>query len=168
MAEAMLRHRLADLGIDARVHSAGLLDDDMVPTAEAVSVMAAVGLDTSGHRSRQMTVAMLEEADVVIGMARMHVREAVMLLPSAWGKTFTLKELVRRGEWVGPREPEQQFDEWLAKVHSGRSRAELLGSSAEDDVADPIGMSRLVYERTAGEIDELVDRLLWLAWEAAT
>jgi protein-tyrosine-phosphatase len=167
MAEFMLRHRLAALGVDARVSSAGLFEDDMSPTAEAVAVMAALGLDTSGHRSRRMTQPMIDDADLVLGMARMHLREALTVLPSAWPKTFTLKELVRRAEWVGPREPWQPFAEWLEKVHAGRSRTELLGSSSEDDVADPIGMSRAVYERTAQEIDRLVERLVGLGWGEA-
>jgi protein-tyrosine-phosphatase len=167
MAEAMLRYRLADIGVDARVHSAGLLDDDMPPAPEAVDVLAAVGLDTSGHRSRRMTEAMINEADVVVGMARAHVREAVTLTPAAWPKTFTLKELVRKAEWVGARSPGQPFDEWLGKLHGGRSRSDLLGSSPDDDVADPIGRSHTVYERTAAEIDRLVARLVELGWGAA-
>jgi protein-tyrosine phosphatase len=167
MAEAMLSHRLAVLGAPARVASAGLLEDGMHPPYEALAVMAHLGLDTSGHRSRRMTEAMINEADVVIGMARRHVREAVHLVPGAWPKCFTLKELVRRGEWVGTRTHGQPFDEWLAKVHAGRTRAELLGASAEDDVADPIGLPIAAYERAAAEIDDLVARLVDLAWTAA-
>jgi protein-tyrosine phosphatase len=164
MAEAMLAYRLAQLGVDARVTSAGLLDNDMVPPYEALAVLADMGLDTSGHRSRRMTVAMLEAADVVIGMARRHVHEAITLAPSVWPKTFTLKELVRRGGWVGPREPGQPFDEWLAKIHAGRTRSDLIGSSSDDDVPDPIGLSRRVYERTAMEIDGLIAGLMDLGW----
>jgi protein-tyrosine phosphatase len=167
MAEFLLRHRLDDLGVEARVASAGLLEDEMVPTADAIAVMAALGLDTSGHRSRRMVVDELGQADLVLGMARMHVREAVTFFPPCWPKTFTLKEFVRRAEWVGPREAEQPFDEWVAKIHAGRNRTELLGSSPEDDVADPIGLSRSVYERTAAEIGAYVDAMVELGWGSA-
>lgn len=167
MAEAMLSHRLAHLGTPARVTSAGLLEDGMHPPYEALAVMADLGLDTSHHLSRRMTDHMLAEADVVIGMARHHVREAVHLAPQTWPKSFTLKELVRRGEWVGARTHGQPFDEWLAKVHAGRTRAELLGASGDDDVADPIGLPRSAYERTAAEIDDLIARLVDLAWTDA-
>jgi protein-tyrosine phosphatase len=167
MAEAMLAHRLAALGVPARVTSAGLMDDGMRPTREALAVMADLGLDTSAHRSRRMTAAMLGQADVVIGMARGHVREAVHIDPGVWPRSFTLKELVRRGEWVGARGWGQPFDEWLAKVHAGRTRADLLGQSSEDDIADPIGLPRAAYERTAAEIDDLVARLVDLAWADA-
>ena len=164
MAEAFLRHRLQALGADARVSSAGLLTEGRSPTEDAVAVMAALSIDTSRHRSALMTAERLAGADLVLGMARDHVREAVLLVPSAWPKTFTLKEFVRRADWVGGRGSEQPFDEWVAKVHAGRTRAEMLGSSSDDDVADPIGRPRHVYERTAREIDGLVDRLVRLGW----
>ena len=165
MAEAFLRHRLEQIGVEARVHSAGLLDDGRRAPAEGVGALSALGLDTSAHRSRRMTPAMVEGADLVLCMAREHLREAVLMSPDAWSKSFTLKEIVRRGEQAGPRAPDQPFDEWLAKLHAGRNRAELLGWSTADDVADPIGGSRDVYRETAKEIQELVDRLVQLGWD---
>jgi protein-tyrosine-phosphatase len=97
-------------------------------------------------------------------MAREHLREAVVVHPDAWPRTFTLKELVRRAEQVGPRSPGQPFDEWLEKVHAGRNRLDLLEPAPDDDVADPIGMSDETYQRTAAEIGGLVDRLVALGW----
>lgn len=167
MAEALLQKRLADLGVDAHVHSAGLLDDDRPASAEGVETMAAYGLDTSTHRSRRMDLEMLSGADLVVCMAREHLREAVLAAPSIWPRAFTLKELVRRAEQVGARPPGQPFDEWLAKVHAGRMRSDLLGSSLDDDVADPIGRPKPVYERTAAELDDLIMRLASLGWAVA-
>ncbi|MDP9069753.1 MAG: hypothetical protein M3N68_00410 [Actinomycetota bacterium] len=164
MAEAFLRHRLQELGVEARVHSAGLLDTGRPASAEGIRAMGAWGLDTSAHRSRRMTAELVARADLVVGMAREHVREAALLSPEAWSKTFTIKELVRRGEQVGPRASGQPFDEWLAKLHAGRARSDLLGSSPDDDVADPIGLGPEQYRRTAVEIDELVARLVELGW----
>ena len=167
MAEALLRHRLEAAGVDAHVHSAGLLLDDRPASAEGVAVMSARGIDTSAHRSRRMTREMLRDADLVIGMAREHVREAVLLVPEAWSRTYTLKELVRRGEDVGARADDQPLEEWLEKVNAGRTRADLLGSSADDDVADPIGQSQSVYDKTADELDALIERLVRLVWASA-
>jgi protein-tyrosine phosphatase len=164
MAEALLRRRLTEVGEAARVHSAGLRADGFEPSQGAVAAMASRELDIAEHRSRALVADMLAEADLVLGMAREHVQEAVLLRPSAWPRTFTLKELVRRAEQVGPRSPGQPFDEWVEKVHAGRNRADLLGSSPIDDVADPIGMSAAVYERTAAELSGLVDRLVELGW----
>ncbi|MDP8974988.1 MAG: hypothetical protein M3N28_01190 [Actinomycetota bacterium] len=163
MAEVFLARRLEELGVAAHVHSAGLLDDGR--PAQGVEVLAGMGFDTSTHRSRRMTAEMVENADLVLCMAREHLREAVLLSPAAWPRSFTLKEIVRRGEQSGPRPAGQPFDEWVAKLHAGRSRAGLLGSSVDDDIADPIGGSRTVYKNTAAEIQTLSDRLVELAWE---
>ena len=164
MAEAFLRRRLEDLGVEARVHSAGILSDGRTVPAEGLEAVRARGLDASTHRSRRMTEEMVNRADLVLCMAREHVREAALRAPDAWPRCFTLKELVRRGEATGPRAPDQPFDEWLAKLHAGRTRSEALGSSTEDDVADPIGGSRSVYDRTAAELSDLIDRLVELGW----
>ena len=167
MAEGLLAARAAERGEVVTAHSAGLMDDGRRATEDGVAVMAARGVDTSGHLSRRMQVEMLERADLVVGMAREHVREAVLLNPSCWSKAFTLKELVRRGEDAGGRSADQPVAEWLAKVHAGRTRADLLGSSSEDDVADPIGQRRNAYEATADELDDLTRRLANLLWGGA-
>lgn len=159
MAEALLARQLAQAGVDARVHSAGLLYDGESPPVDGIEVMATRGIDTSGHVSRKMTQEMLQDADLVIGMAKEHVREAVLLVPETWPKAFTIKELVRRGEEAGPRRPGQTLLDWTSSVHAGRTRAEMLGASAEDDVADPIGRRRSYYDDTAAELDDLTARL---------
>ncbi len=168
MAEAFLRRRLEEQGVPAQVHSAGLLSAGRAVDPYGVEALRGWGLDTSGYRSRRLTAEMVSRADLVLCMARDHVREAVLLDRDAWPRTFTLKELVRRGEEVGPRSPGQSFEEWLAKVHAGRSHRELLGSSTRDDVVDPIGMGKQDFRRIAQELDELVDRLVELAWGEET
>lgn len=159
----MLRDRFRRQGIEARVHSAGLLLDGEPAADFGVQVMGDRGLDISSHRSRRATAQLLADADLVLAMARLHVREAALLNPGVWPRAFTLKELVRRAE-ASPRHRAEPFDLWLSRVHAGRAREELLGESELDDVADPIGAPRQVYERTADELTELVDRLVLLAW----
>ena len=162
MAEYLFARRLQEAGLEARVHSAGLLYDGESPPVDGIEVMATRGLDTSGHRSRKMTAEMLNQADLVVGMAKEHVREAVLLAPDCWPRTFTLKELVRRGEEAGGRSPDQPFSEWVSKIHAGRTRADMLGHSETDDVADPIGRRRNFYDRTAEELDGLTAQLATL------
>lgn len=164
MGEALLADRLRKRGVDAIVSSAGLVLHGKPASAHAVSVLADRGIDHSSHRSRVMDGGILESADLVIAMTREHLREAAVLNPSTFDRTFTLKELVRRGEAAGPRAAGQRLDEWLAKVGVGRDRADLLGTSLDDDVADPYGMDRDDYERTCSEIEVLIDRLVKVAW----
>ena len=164
MAEAFLRRRLSELGVEARVHSAGRLFDDQPASADGVAVLRAMGIDASEHRSRRLTAEMAAGADLVLCMAREHVRDVALISTELWPRAFTIKELVRRAEQVGARSPDQPFDEWLAKVHAGRTMTDILGSSRDDDVADPIGASRAFYRRTAAELDELTAKLVELGW----
>jgi protein-tyrosine-phosphatase len=159
MAAALLAIRLERAGVDAHVHSAGMLFDGEPATDFAVQVMADRSIDTRAHRARRMSGELLSRADLVVGMARRHVREAVAARPDTWARAFTLKELVRLGEERGPRAPGQPLDEWLAVLHAGRRLPDLLGDAEADDVADPIGSPRRAYERTAAELEALTDRL---------
>lgn len=155
----LLAARLEELGVEAHVHSAGLLSPGQPVPDYGVAVMADRGFDTTGHRSRRLSPELVGPTDLIVAMAREHVGEIVAEDPAAWGRTFTLKELVRRGERLGPRRADQTLADYLAQLHAGRRPADLMGHSAEDDVADPMGASRSVYERTAAEIDDLTARL---------
>ena len=164
MAEAFLRHRTAGWAEPVQARSAGFLTEGMAPPPEAVQAMAAYGIDTSAHRSRVCSEADLAGADLVVAMARSHVREAVVLSPAAWARTFTLKELVRRAWAAGERVPGQTMAAWLEGIGDGRQRADLLGTSGDDDVADPIGGPLAAFEATARELFGLVARMAGLTW----
>ncbi len=162
MAEGLLRDRLESLGIEAGIRSAGLLDTGSPAAPEAVAALEARGIDISAHRSQRLSGLLLAGADLVLGMAREHVREVVLTDPSVWPHSFTLKELVRRGELAGACARGQSLAEWLAKVAADRTHSEMLGASVDDDVADPIGGPPAQYEATATELSELVARLVAL------
>ena len=159
MGEAILRARCPSLD----VRSAGRLPGGVPASATAVEVLADRGLDLSGHVSQTVTPALLADADLVLGMAREHVRDAVLMLPEVRPRAFALKDLVRRAESVGPRGPGQPLGEWLAAVGRGRTTADLLGFSKLDDVADPIGRPAGRYRACADELDDLLGRLAALA-----
>ncbi len=165
MAEALLRGHLSDRGIDADVSSAGLISDDTPATGTAVDTMAARGLDIEGHRSRRIRPDMLDDADVIVAMTREHLREVAVMRPDLYEVTFTLKELVRRGEDAGPREGDESLADWLAELHAERKPRDHLGAAAMDDVADPVGQGPKVYEITADELDDLTTRLVDLLWQ---
>jgi len=167
MAEYLLRMRFEAAGVDARVASAGLLQAGLPAQAHGVEVGRGLGLDMSTHLSRSMTPDVLSAADLIVGMAREHVREAVVLDPSLWPRTFTLKELVRRGEATGPRQAGEPLADWLVRAGEGRRVSDLTGSSSADDVEDPIGMPRSAYERMARELDDLTGRLVAVAFAGA-
>ena len=163
-AEALLRHRLQQRGVEAQVRSAGLLEAGNPASSHGVAVLAGLGLDLSAHRSQSMTAELLRPADLILAMAREHLREAVVAVPEIFPRAFTLKELVRRGAQIGPRQPGEPLERWLARAHAGRSPRELMGASRDDDVEDPIGRPRAAYERMVEELSGLLDELVWLVW----
>jgi protein-tyrosine phosphatase len=169
MAEALLIRRLGAGRVPVAVRSAGLLHERLLqegepPSPGAISALAPYGLDISGHRSHRVTVTDLTWADLVLGMAREHVRLAVVTAPDTWPFAFTLKELVRRGEEIGPAKPGEPLADWLDRIHEGRERAALLGGSPVDDVTDPMGGPPRAYADTAALLDELTGRLAELCW----
>ena len=84
MAEALLRSALGERGVEATVSSAGLFRGGVPASPGSVRAMAGRGLDIDGHRSRTVTDELLQAADLVLGMARLHVREAVVAVPDVW------------------------------------------------------------------------------------
>ncbi len=163
MAEALLRRAAELRGLDTEVLSAGITFDGHGPSEGSVVAMGRRGIDLSGHRSRIMGPELVAWADLVLGMARSHVREATVLAPDRFEHIYTLKELVRRGDLVGER-GELPLDSWLAEVADGRKPGDLLSEDPDDDIADPIGRRQSFYDETAAEIERLVRRLANLLW----
>jgi protein-tyrosine phosphatase len=164
MAEALLSGHLAARSAPAAVSSAGMLARGQPTPAEVRAVMTPRGCDVTGHRSRLVAREDLVRADLVLGMAREHVRHAAVLLPGVWPRAFTLKELIGRGREAGARVPGEQVGEWLARVASGRTRRDLLGSGTAFDVSDPAGGPPRGYEVTADLLDGLTRDLAALCW----
>jgi len=158
MAAALFAARMGEAGLSATVGSAGTLFDGRPATDHGVACMARRGLDTSGHRSRKINPGLVKEPDLVIGLARSHVRDIVTMASDTWLRTFTLKEIVRRGEAHGPRSG-RPLGDWLVEIGSGRRLSDMLGDSRSDDVADPIGGPPSAYDKTAAELEDLTTRL---------
>jgi protein-tyrosine phosphatase len=164
MAEGLLRAQLSAAGIGAQVGSAGLLPGGSPAQPDAVAVMADRGIDITRHVSCQLTPEIARSANLVLGMTRQHVREACVGYGALLQRAFTLKELVRRGDNVGPRRDDETLYTWLGRVGAGRRPNDLVGDADMDDIADPIGKPRPYYEQTADELDNLlrqfVDRVV--------
>jgi protein-tyrosine phosphatase len=147
------------------VPSRGLLPGGHSAPPQVIAAAAPYGVDLSGHVSTQLEADDLSAADAVVTMSRQHLREAVLLVPDVWPRAFTLPQLVRRGEQVGPRVAGQTIGEWFAQVHEGRQRKEMIGTVREDDVADPYGGPDAGYRRMATALADLTDRLGHLLWK---
>ena len=163
LAAATLARRMAAAQVRGETVSAGTNVTGVSPaTPEAVNAARELWFDLEDHKSRPLDAPTVESADLILGMTRAHAREAVVIESAAYWRTFTLKELVRRGE-ASPRRAGSLSD-WLWELASERSPEELLGTSPADDVADPIGRPLSVFRRTLTELDDLADRLVRVAW----
>jgi protein-tyrosine phosphatase len=152
MAAALLRQRLPTL----QVASAGSLPGGRPASGGSVRAMAARGIALDDHVSRTIDRDAIAGADLILCMARAHLRDVVVAVPTALPRTFTLRELVRRGEAVGTADT---LDAWLTMVGHGRRTSDLLGDDPNDDIADPIGGPDSEYERTAVQLEDLIERL---------
>jgi protein-tyrosine phosphatase len=159
LAAALLRQRRPWL----LVASAGVREFAGPAMPSTVRAAEPLGVDLSDHRSRPVDDELIARSGLVIGMTRGHVREIVVRDPSAFARTFTFRELVRRAEAAGRRPVGTPFPEWLALVGAGRSPRDMLGSDDADDIADPGGHSQEVHDAIAGVLVDLVDRLVTLA-----
>jgi len=123
-----------------------------------------IGLTT--HRSHRPRRTDVTEANLIIGLQRQHVREAVLASHKgeAWNRTFTLWELVRRGFRAGHDHRDDRSMRGLGELHRGRRSEELLGASPLDDVSDPFGKSLSEYQTTAETLADLVQALSTLAF----
>jgi protein-tyrosine phosphatase len=163
-AAAILASRLASSDPAISVDSVGTADLKAPAPSEVIVAGREVGIDLADHRGRLITPADVEDATLILGMARRHVREVVTIDPGAWPRTFTLREIVRRGQSMGPRGDHQPLVDWLVFVHHGRRMVDLHGKSKQDDIADPLGGSLRDYRGTAESISALVTELADLAW----
>lgn len=169
MAEVLLRHHLAAAGVEATVSSAGLYPAGAPATDHGIAAMRDRGLHLDGHESRRMDGAMVRQADLVIGMAKEHVREAAVLHPQGLSKVFTLKELARGADAVGPRRADEPLDAWLGRIAAARRPGMLQGIGHDDelDVEDPVGRGRTDYDATADLLDELLGQVVAQAFPPA-
>jgi protein-tyrosine phosphatase len=163
-AAALLASRLASIDPAISVDSVGTADLKAPAPPEVIVAGQEVGIDLGKHRGRLITPDDVKDATLVLGMARRHVREVATIDPGAWSRTFTLREIVRRGRSMGPRSQHQSLEDWLVFVHHGRRMVDLQGKSRQDDIADPLGGSLRDYRGAAETIAGLVTELADLAW----
>ena len=158
----MLRRQLARAGVGASVGSAGLLPGGVPATVNAVATMRDRGIDLGRHVSHRLDAETAADARLILGMARMHVREACATYGAPLERAFTLKEIVRRGEAIGGRRADESVRSWLTRAGAGRRPADLVRDDSFDDVADPVGRPRREYEDTADELEDLLSRFVEL------
>ncbi|HSH05328.1 MAG TPA: hypothetical protein VLL52_22625 [Anaerolineae bacterium] len=97
VGEGFIRQRLAKTGlVDWDVLSAGTWAAHVRPAAQySQEVMADIyGIDISGHQAKMVTAELIEEADLVLCMARNHVEGLSLEFREHTEKIFRLSEMI--------------------------------------------------------------------------
>src|SRR5256884_3001539 len=130
IAEGLFRRLLGNRK-DIEVGSAGVhAVRGQPPSAHAIDVCAAEGVDIRDQRSQPLTPTLIEAATHIFAMTGAHVEAIQMLFPNAADKTFLLRE----------------FEE--------------AGATCWRDVPDPIGLGRDVYNSCAETIKNALPSVL--------
>lgn len=109
MAEGIARKLIdesAPDGITTRVLSAGIAAADGAPPAgHAVSVMNAMGIDISSHRSRLLTLDLIDRAELIYTMTASHAQGVMTMAPNSVHKVFPLDPTEGVPDPIGQDEP---------------------------------------------------------------
>jgi protein-tyrosine phosphatase len=161
LGRAYLDQALGDEASAVRLLSAGtqaVVGSGMHP--DSALVLRGFGGNADGFAAQQLIDALIMDADLVLTLTRGHRRDVLTLAPRALARTFTLREAADLLRMLGDS-VEAPGDDLAGRARAlvmematARSRRQ---SSADDDVADPIGKP-LEAHQEAG--DAIVESLL--------
>lgn len=130
------------------------------------NLVRASGADADGFTARQLTAAILRDADLVLALTRRHRSAIVELFPGAVRRTFTLRELARLTVQVDPAllpsaPGATTADRLRALVPlAAAQRGHVRAAHGDDDVVDPYRGDDALYRRAFGELQPAVDALV--------
>lgn len=121
MLESLLPSKISKV---VKIVSAGVNSDFGAPASKnAIEVSKMRGIDLSEHKSRRLTRELVQSADLILVMQKMHMDEVRRLCPGRAEHTLLLAEL--------DQDP----------------------GAEEKEIADPCGGSVEVYEQCFGQIE---------------
>lgn len=158
MADRLLKARLADAERAAvRSSSAGvraLAGHPMDPLA--ADVLRKLGGEPDGHVARQISPAMVHDADLVLTASTDQRSRVVRDYPAAMRRTFTLLEFARLGAELGLPVSGGTLQERVGEVAGQRGIADPVDAT-QDEIGDPFGASREIMWACGVTIAEAVD-----------
>lgn len=169
LAESLLRGRLRGINA-ATVASAGMAALAGEGMFETTRLMAGdLGVEDGGaHRARQVEVADVEAADLVLVMTTEQRRSVVELSPRATRRVFTLREFARLAEVTSDEDlrlemarPGMSDAEKLRgavqAVTLSRSQVTPTDSASDLDVVDPYMQLMDVHQASTRQIVDATD-----------
>jgi protein-tyrosine phosphatase len=170
IAEQVFRARYGSDSVAFASAGTGALVGARMPD-QAAEISYRLGGDPSAHSGQQLTREFVAAADIVIALTREHRREIVRTLPRANRYTFTLREFARVIESYESDSQAQplQMDVGDSIAATLRSAVPILAGQRgyaaspadpdDDDVIDPYRRSQEIYDLSAAQITDAVDRI---------
>lgn len=156
-----LAAELGVLGIEVTSAGTGALAGWPVDPG-SVALLDAAGIDSTAFRARQLTVDMVEDADLVLTATRAHRRAVVQEAPLGLRKTFALVDFADLVADVPPDEVDAaRGPSAVGKlVAAAGARRHLVHARPEDDdadIVDPFKMGPEVFAQMEREIVPSLD-----------
>jgi protein-tyrosine phosphatase len=151
MAELLLR-AWADPRAQLGVSSAGMraMVDHAIDRGSATA-LGQLGIDPTRHRARQFEPWMAGDADLILTAERAHRDQVMIDVPSAFKRTFTMKEFARLAPTV------RSADARIAVLEASAGRPSTGPVPLEDDdMPDPYRRATKHAKTIAQQITEAV------------
>lgn len=125
-------------------------------------LLEGVGVDSQNFAARQLTVAQIQRADLVLALTRAHRSTVVLTCPAAVRRTFTLPEFARTiAALPSPVQHAEATSRLAACISLAAAHRVRLSParSGEDDVPDPFGKPDAHYKVSFDGIRRAVDTM---------
>lgn len=164
MAELLRRHVAAIASRrripSVKVTSAGTAAEALAPIAGVQQQLNRFGITMAPHVGRQITQELVEGADLILVSEPEHVVWIAGRWANAYGRTFTLPEIVGYLDDVGPRR-NRSMSEWTWELAARRPRPQAyMTPDLVPALRDPTGGAEDVWARITNDIDSLISRLV--------
>lgn len=156
MAEHLLWQAWApDAPVGLQVASAGVRGFDGAPMdPPAAQQLRRLGGDPIEFRSRPLTDAQCEHADLILTATRRHRSQVLERMPRMLRRTFTLLEFAAALPLALPEQPTEVLDPVSRVAMAARIRSSVPVIGEAQDIGDPYGGPPELHEHTAALIQE--------------
>ena len=158
MMAALFHQHATAHGIAITTLSAGIVEGGEPPTSNTVRLLGAREIDVADHLSAAISDTSVGGADLIITAEQDHVVSIAGRWPTAFARTFTLPELVARGQAAGPV-GNRSIGSWLADINHGRLHGLDYLDAPVGEIDDPTGKAPSVWADAFARIDHLTGRL---------
>ena len=141
------------------VESAGFAEEGFPPIPPAVDAMAKRGLDVSDHRSRLLTVDLIDACDLILTAERDHVVRVATMSSAAFARSMTLPrfvELSDPGTGTEDARGARRLREWVEELTADRTPREYLSADI-GEIADPTGAPPRIFEAAVVDMQGLCE-----------